>query len=168
MGLREELLKKIDKKTQEVRELESQIREANAYIQGLQDVAKLLPRENSDERQSEHILRANSDMAKARGFLKKMGKPVYVGEILDGIGKGDTKPHRLSLSGSLGEYVRKGEIFTRPAPNTFGLVEFPLVLNEESDNPVSSNKTSVGDVIEPPDNFGLTISSDSEDDPFAD
>lgn len=168
MGIREELLKKIDKKNQDIRELEAQIREANAYIQGLQDVARLIPRENADERQSEHVLRANSDMAKARDFLKEIGKPLHVGEILNGIGKGDTKPHRLSLSGSLGDYVRKKEIFTRPLPNTFGLVEFTSIQGPEPKNSVPTIVTETKAFAEPPDNFGLAVLNDVEDDPFAD
>ena len=161
MGLREDLVKRIDRKSLEVKELELQIREANSYIQGLQDVLKIIPRDGSDDKRAELNLRPNSDMAKARDFLRKVSTPMHVGEILKGIGKGDSKPNRLSLSGSLGDYVRKGEIFTRPAPNTFGLTEF-----ESKGNAVV--------VSEPPENFGIgTIinSTDNEpedNDPFSD
>ena len=161
MGLREDLIRRIDRKSQEITELESQIREARSYMQGLQDVLKLIPRDNSDEKKTEHVLRPNSDMAKARDYLKKTGKAVYVGDILDGIGKGDTKPNRLSLSGSLGDYVRRGEIFTRPAPNTFGLAEF-------------ENEKAAEAMSEPPENFGVSVAHspvdvDSDDpDPFSD
>ncbi len=161
MRLREDLLKKIEKKLQEIRELESQIREANAYIHGLQDVLKLIPRDVIDEKKTEHVLRPNSDMAKARDFLRTKGKAMHVGEILDGIGKGDTKPNRLSLSGSLGDYVRKGEIFTRPEPNTFGLTEF------QSAKPIES-------MSEPPEDFGINVLDENiesvlnDSDPFAD
>jgi hypothetical protein len=34
------------------------------------------------------------------------------------------KSTRAAVAGSLSAYVRNGEIFTRPAPNTFGLIEF--------------------------------------------
>jgi hypothetical protein len=34
----------------------------------------------------------------------------------------NTKAARVSLVGSLGNYVRKQMIFTRPGPNIFGLV----------------------------------------------
>jgi hypothetical protein len=50
--------------------------------------------------------------------------------------------NRSALSGSIAAYVRKGEIFTRPAPNTFGLlelgnsVELPLNFGEENANGV--------------------------------
>ncbi len=167
MGLREDLLKKIEKKNQEVRELESQIREANAYIQGLHDVVKIIPKENGDDYPPERKLRPNSDMAKAQDFLRKVGKPLYVGEILEGIGKGDTKRHRLSLSGSLGDYVRKGEIFNRPAPNTFGLIEFTSS-QEAEESEAGSKEAAMASSLEPPENFGLSASQNTEDDPFAD
>ena len=44
--------------------------------------------------------------------------------ILRGVGEEETAANRATLSGSLSAYVRKGEVFTRPAPNVFGLVEF--------------------------------------------
>ena len=43
--------------------------------------------------------------------------------LLEAAGKEPTKANRVSLVGSLGGYVRKGKIFTRPAPSVFGLVE---------------------------------------------
>lgn len=43
----------------------------------------------------------------------------------------------ISLASSLAAYVRKGEIFTRPAPNTFGLVELghKTIIEEEAGPP---------------------------------
>jgi hypothetical protein len=41
------------------------------------------------------------------------------------------KNSKTSLSGSLASYVREHKIFTRPAPNTFGLVEFAEVAIKE-------------------------------------
>jgi hypothetical protein len=49
---------------------------------------------------------------------------MHVTDLLKEMGKDATKSNRTSLSGSLGFYVRQEEIFTRPAPNTFGLREF--------------------------------------------
>jgi hypothetical protein len=62
-------------------------------------------------------------VAKARDAILKAGRPLHVSEILTVIGKPDEKEGRISLGGSLSSYVRKGEVFTRPDPNTFGLVE---------------------------------------------
>ena len=45
MGLRENFQKLIERKQAEIRELEVRIREAQSYLQALQDSAKLLPKE---------------------------------------------------------------------------------------------------------------------------
>jgi len=139
MSLRGQLERKIQAKNQEIAKLESEVLEARSYVQGLQDALKLLPRDD-DAGNLGKILRPGSDMAKARDRLLKEGKPMHIDEILKALGKG--KDHKASISGSLGNYVRKGEIFTRPAPNTFGLKEF------ESELEVSTNG-------EPPEDFGL-------------
>ena len=55
---------------------------------------------------------------------KPSGKPLHISDLLVALGKETDHDNRAALSGSLSAYVRKHEIFTRPAPNTFGLVEF--------------------------------------------
>ena len=124
MGLRENFQKLIDKKQQEIRGLEIQTREANAYIQALQDSMKLLPRETQDGLESGHQLREGSALAKTRDLLRHSGAPLPIGEILKLLGKPQDKKHRISLGGTLSGYARKGRIFTKTAPNTFGLLEF--------------------------------------------
>jgi hypothetical protein len=49
---------------------------------------------------------------------------MHISALLDAIGIQNTKKARVSLVGSLGAYVRKGSVFTRSGPNTFGLIEF--------------------------------------------
>ncbi|MBI4823663.1 MAG: hypothetical protein HY805_05480 [Nitrospirae bacterium] len=122
MGIRAKFEEKIKRKEQEIQEYEGKIREAKAYLQALQDSLKLLPREGKNV-SIESILRPGSNIAKTYEFLKKIGKPLHITEILKGIGKSTSKKDRIALSGSLGWYVRRKEIFTRPAPNTFGLIE---------------------------------------------
>jgi hypothetical protein len=68
-------------------------------------------------------LRPGTALAKAREAIKKAGHPLHVSEILKALGKPPDKKNRISLGGSLSGYVRKGEVFTRSAPNTFGLIE---------------------------------------------
>ena len=82
----------------------------------------------------------------AREYLLKAGKPMHLSKIVEGIGKEPSKENRLSLGGSLSGYVRKGQIFTRPAPNTFGLVEFG---DEDGTK-------------EPPPEFGATVAEDDD------
>ena len=122
MALREEIQKKIEKKQLEIRGLEDQIRDCNIYIDSLQDVLKMIPREAEEGK--EIVLRHGSLLSHARDAIRSAGRPLHVSAILEAVGKANTKNHRLALSGSLASYVRRGEIFTRPEPNTFGLTEF--------------------------------------------
>jgi hypothetical protein len=134
MGVRGNFQKLIDKKQQEIHALEIQVREASAYIQALQDSMKLLPRDTDVNVESEHTLRAGSTLAKTRDLLRKSGSPLPINEILKQLGKPQDAKHRLSLAGTLSGYVRKGRVFTKTAPNTFGLLEFGVVAPVEEDD----------------------------------
>jgi hypothetical protein len=122
MGIRENLQKLIVRKLEEVTALELQIRETKAYVQGLQDSMKLLPRDGNGL--AEHTLREGSALAKTRDALKAAGAPLPIAEILKAVGKPQDKKHRISLAGTLSGYARDGKVFTKTAPNTFGLIEF--------------------------------------------
>jgi hypothetical protein len=136
MGVRENFQKMIDKKQQEIRGLEMQLREAGAYIQALQDSMKLLPRDIGDAPEAEHTLREGSTLAKTRDLLRHSGTPLPIGEILKLLGKPQDKKHRISLAGTLSGYARRGRVFTKTAPNTFGLVEFGVAdLDAEEELP---------------------------------
>jgi hypothetical protein len=125
MGLRDNFQKLIDKKQQEIDGLEIQIKEAKAYVQALQDSMKLLPREtNGIIEDTEHTLRPGSKLAQTRDILKAAGKPMPIGDILKSLGKPNDTKNRVSLAGTLAGYAKKGRIFTKTAPNTFGLLEF--------------------------------------------
>jgi|HubBroStandDraft_3_1064219.scaffolds.fasta_scaffold196337_2 hypothetical protein len=125
MGYRENLTRLIEKKEQELARLESDAAHIRAYLEGLNDALKALPKEvanGSVERQ--HVLRPNSALAKAREALMRAKQPLYIDDLLLAVGK-DIKPeNRISLAGTLSSYVRNGKVFTKTAPNTFGLVEF--------------------------------------------
>ena len=101
--------------------MEAQINGAKNYLQGMEDALKLLPR---DDAETGAVLRPGSNLAKARDAIKQAGKPMHVSDLLAALGRDITRMNRSGLSGSMAAYVRRGEIFTRPAPNTFGLVEF--------------------------------------------
>lgn len=120
MQLQREIDRRIEKKRLEIVELERQLGESKAYLSALVDTAKWLPKSGDKE----VTLRSGSDLAQARDFIKSKGQPAHVADILKGIGKEVNKANKISLSGSLGGYARKGVIFTKPAPNTFGLIEF--------------------------------------------
>lgn len=130
MGLRKEFQKRIEKKQQDIEQLKGQIREAEIYIQALQDSLKLLPKEDEDHN-TPRTLRLNSNLAKSREAIKRGGQPLHISELLKIIGLENNKKNRLSLSGSLASYVRRKEIFSRPQPNTFGLLELGHVASQE-------------------------------------
>jgi len=143
MGLRNDLERKIERKRQEIKELEFKIREAQAYISAHQETLKMLSREGSGLL-AERNLRVGSSIAKARDAIKKAGKPLHIADLLKALGRPNDKKNRLSLSGSLAHYVRKGEIFSRPAPNTFGLTEFEHTGGDGEDDDGEDSETVSG------------------------
>jgi len=141
--MREELQKRIEKKHLEIRELEKQLAAAHAYIEALQESMKLLPKDiGTTKIAPDHALRPGSAVAKAREAILKAGKPLHITEILKAIDRPVDKNNRVSLSGSLSGYVKREEIFTRPAPNTFGLAE------------LNHDEMPAEEPEEPPDDFG--------------
>ena len=125
MGIREDIQRRIDRKQQELVERDAahtvERAAALSYIQALQDTLKTLPRDISEARSAEQVLRPGSGVAQARDVLRRAGKPMHITEILRAMGRDLDKESRLSLGGSISNYVRRGEIFVRTAPNTFGL-----------------------------------------------
>jgi hypothetical protein len=142
MNERRKIEDRLRRKELEIVALEDQIKEARVYIQALQDVLKLLPRDSDAGGGPDTMLRAGSMVAQARNIIKAKAAPVHVDEILRILGKDVNRENKAALSGSLAAYVRRGEIFTRPAPNTFGLVEL--------ESPASHGSRP----SEPPPNFG--------------
>src|SRR3972149_9097771 len=139
MNIRLQLERKIEAQEKEIDALRAEILKKDSFLQGLKEALKLLPRQEGES--ATHILRSGSDMAKAKDFLQKLGRPVHIGEILKGIGKEVNKNNRASLSGSIGTYARRGEVFFKSGPNIFGLIEH-------------RGKDAFEDE-EPPDDFGV-------------
>ena len=150
MAFRDELQKRIERKRSEIAALEKQLRDATIYAQALEDTLKLLPRDGRAISEATHM-RTGSSVAKAKEALQKAGHPLHIVDLLKAIGRPDTRSNRIGLSGSIAAYVRKGDSFTRPAPNTFGLTQFA---------PIGPNAPM------PPSNFG--IDEDADQIPFED
>ena len=108
---------RIRKKVAEVQQLEDKLRNARIYVQALSDVMRAL----SADTQSETEPKPGSMIAQTKDAILAAGRPVHVNDLLVAIGRSEDSKN--SLTGSLAAYVRRGEIFTRPAPNTYGLVE---------------------------------------------
>ncbi len=143
MQIREQFQKLLDRKQQEIQHLELELEKAKTYVQALQDSMRFLPKDNGQEAA---VLRPGSTLAKTQEILRSAGKSMHITEILKALNKPSDKKHRLSLSGSLSSYVRSGEIFTRPAPNTFGLIE--------TTKPSSGESGSADEEFEIPEDFG--------------
>lgn len=118
MGIKEKLEDKIRRKEQEILEFEANIREARAYIQALQEAAKLLPREEARSGKAETMLRPGGSAHKAFIALQEAEGSLHIKDILKAIGITNSKINRVSLGGTLARYSRNNDIFKRTAPNT--------------------------------------------------
>jgi len=146
MDIRRKFEKDIEKQQQKIAELRTQLAAEEAYLRAQNDFLKLLPKGDD----SEVSMRPGSDPAKIREMLEATREPLHVGEILRRLGREDTKDTRAAIAGTLGWYVRRGEVFTRPAPNTFGLISFPASSDFELPEGFGS-ETSTAPAISPND-----------------
>jgi hypothetical protein len=127
------------KKKAEIAALEDKLRTAKAYLAALTDILKL---DGSDASEAAEVkLREGSAAAQARAIIKARGEPVHIDVLLRDMGKEVTRDSKASLAGSLAAYVRRDEIFSRPAPNTYGLIELGHQTTEEEE-------------AQPPEHFG--------------
>jgi len=149
MGLLSNFQKLIERKQAEIRklemqlrEVEMQIREAQSYLQALQDSSKLLPKEtdNNGLESTVFSLRPGTSLARVRDIIKEGGKPMHINDILAQLGKTVDNQNKVSLVGTLGSYSRKGRVFSRTAPNTFGLIELGQKESTEDDLPEAFGK----------------------------
>lgn len=141
MSEKERIAEKLRKKELEIQSLEEKLRAARVYVQALQDVIKMLS-VGADFPPSDVALKPGSAVAQARDIILSRGSPVYIGDLMTALGRESNRESRASLTSSLAAYVRRGEIFTRPAPNTFGLIE------------LGHQEATQETVAEPPPDFG--------------
>jgi hypothetical protein len=139
---RKMILDKLRKKEAEIQTLEEKLKSAKIYVQALQDLIKALEKDVTGV-SPETNLRAGSTVTLAREVILTAGTPLHINELMETLGKGASREARASLTSSLASYVRRGEVFTRPAPNTFGLIELGHIDLEDQPD-------------EPPPNFGTT------------
>ena len=126
MALKDELSRRVGKKRQEIAALEQQIMTARAYLQAMDEALRLAERTNSPTatRRRASGLRNGSMPANAYPVLKQAGHPMYLIALLDAMKVPQTAKNKRTLASSLSAYARKKDVFTRPRPNTFGLIEF--------------------------------------------
>jgi hypothetical protein len=155
MALRDDIARRLAKKQQEIAGLESQIAEltqqlgmVKAYAQAMDEMLKLADRELilGSQPAEQPSLRKNSQPAKAYKALKAAGHPLHIVRLLEALGRPVNRTNRSTMSSALAAYYRKREIFTRPAPNTFGLVEWGELVNSNFTDSGSEGATNEGDV----------------------
>lgn len=123
MTARTELENRIAREQQKVAAMRSELERTEAFIEGLLEALKMLPKDIPNLKHSgNRTSRSRSDVQKARQLLGATRGPLHISDILKGIGKEDTKQNRASLSSSLARYARKGELFQREGPNEFSLM----------------------------------------------
>ncbi len=149
MSERKKIEARLRKKEQEIHSLEEKTKAAKVYVQALRDILKIIDQEDPEQEGPEATLRSGSSVAEARQVILRQGMPVHINELLEALGKDVTRESRASLTSSLSAYVRREEIFTRPAPNTFGLVEL-------------GHETIDDEAPEPPIEFGRDPKDDDE------
>ncbi len=123
MLTRKELEKRIEKKDEEIAYFEKLLGEAKAYRLALADLMKLCPAERSSDEQAKDTLRPGSDMARAQAAIFTKKRPLHIEELMQLLGMKAEGNAKTSFAGSLSNYARRGKIFSRPYPNTFGLLE---------------------------------------------
>lgn len=137
MGLREDYFRRIEKKRLEVEKMRTDLRVEERYLEAMMDAYKLLPRtgEETNGASRPSNLRKGSGTAKAYDALKRTGHHMHVKDLLEAMGVKVSRKTTQGLASSLRAYVNKHEIFTKPAPNTYGLVEFG-----ESEGPTATER----------------------------
>lgn len=120
MTLRREFEKLIEKKRVEIVDAQKAIASADAYIQAMTDAIKKLPKDDAVQAPP---VRPGSDVEKVRDAILSAGKPLHISEIIAALGRVDDADSKAKIAGLLGWYTSKGKVFTKTAPNTYGLVE---------------------------------------------
>ena len=69
-------------------------------------------------------VRTGSQAERVIQVLGDTGRPLHIDEIMARLGVEATVSAKNSLAGVLSRYVRQEQIFSRPAPGTFGLREW--------------------------------------------
>ena len=131
----------IQKKMDEVRKARQRVERLEDALRHYEEVYNIITgvssRDSSDVSR-EGTVQSGSQGEKVRKVLADAGEPVHIDEIMSRLGIENTVPAKNSLAGSLSRYVRQGQIFTRPARGTFGLVEW----SNESEQEAESNITT--------------------------
>jgi hypothetical protein len=116
----------------QVAEIEASIAEARILMSAWEEIVDDLPKALGAEQDATRKIRPNSNIDQVLKLLRKERRAMHIIEILTLMGLDPNKKNRSSITGTIGPYVRSGQVFTRPAPNTFGLLEWSEPDTEDS------------------------------------
>ena len=108
----------ITDKEAEIAKLEAELSAARAYVRLLRN------RLNAAEKRLAELPEESGDPIVAiRRIIVEAGQPVFIDDILSALGRPITRDSREQLRRLIVPWVRRGEVFTRPRPGMFGLIE---------------------------------------------
>lgn len=107
----------VAEKELELARLEAEAAAARAYIDSLRAASDLSGHAEDPGVQDDPVIQI-------RRLMVAAGEPLYIDDVLHGLGMPLNRDTRTGIRQLLLPWVRRGEIFTRPRPSTFGLVEW--------------------------------------------
>jgi hypothetical protein len=107
-------------KEAELARLEAELSAGRTYVRLLESRVK------AAEKRMEEYPETDDPVVAVRRVLAGAGQPLFIDEILHALGETVSRDSREQLRRLLLPWVRRGEIFSRPRPGTFGLMEWEL------------------------------------------
>ena len=104
-------------KQAELVRLEAELAAGRAYLRFLEERIEAAEQRSGDEPES------NDPVIVIRRLIREAGRPLYIDDILGGLDRPLNRDGREEIRQLLLSWVRREEIFTRPRPGVFGLVE---------------------------------------------
>ncbi len=107
----------VAEKRAELVRLEAELAAGQAYLQCLEE--RIL----AAEARAGDLAETDDPVVAIRRLIREAGQPLYIDEILRGLDRPLSRDTREEVRQLLLSWVRRGEIFTRPRPAIFGLIE---------------------------------------------
>lgn len=108
----------IAEKEAEIARLEAELSAARAYVRLLRNRLKA-----AEKRLQELPEESDDPIVTVRRAILEAGQPVFIDDLMVVLGYPITRDSREQLRRLLVPWVRRGEVFTRPRPSVFGLIE---------------------------------------------
>ncbi len=146
--------RRIEREREKIADLQHQIQLSESFIQGLQEALRLIPRGQANASSTTATTAyhfRSGDTKNAYEVLLTSGKPMRIHDILQAIGKGDTRQNRASLASSLHRAAKKTGAIKPCGSSTFVASTVPAYTQE----PVNL-----------PNDFGDESKPNKEDVPF--